>query len=165
MTLGLMLLLVPLVLIVAAVYASVGLGGGTGYLAVMALVGVPQGAIVHTALLLNIVVTGVAYLRFGRAGRMRWRLFLPFFLPAIPCAFLGGLVELDRTLFFGMLAVVLFLAGIGMVRSAADARERDELPNRPNRLEPRRRKRRPKEYSLMQHPRHWYHRRRDSGSR
>ena len=42
---------------------------------------------------------------------------------------------------------------------------RDELPNRPNRLEPRRRKRRPKEYSLMQHPRHWYHRRRDSGSR
>ena len=130
MTPGLMLLLVPLILIVAAVYASVGLGGGTGYLAVMALVGVPQGAIVHTALLLNIVVTGVAHLRFGRAGRMRWRLFLPFFLPAIPCAFLGGLLELDRRLFFGMLAVALFLAGIGMIRSAADAREREDLPNR-----------------------------------
>jgi len=130
MTLGLILLLAPLVLIVATVYASVGLGGGTGYLAVMALVGMPQGAIVHTALLLNIVVTGVAHLRFGLTGRMRWRLFLPFFLPAIPCAFLGGLLELDRKLFFGMLAVVLLLAGIGMVRSAAEAREREELPNR-----------------------------------
>lgn len=130
MTLGLMLLLVPLILIVAAVYASVGLGGGTGYLAVMALVGVPQGAIVHTALLLNIVVTGVAHLRFGRAGRMRWRLFLPFLLPAIPCAFLGGLLESDRRVFFGILTVALVLAGAGMIRSAAEAMEREGLPKR-----------------------------------
>jgi hypothetical protein len=42
---------------------------------------------------------------------------------------------------------------------------RDEVPDRPNRLEPRRRKRRPKEYSLMQHPRSWYHLRNDSGAR
>lgn len=41
----------------------------------------------------------------------------------------------------------------------------DKVPHRPNRLEPRRRKRRPKEYSLMQHPRNWYHRRHDSGAR
>lgn len=41
----------------------------------------------------------------------------------------------------------------------------DEVPDRPNRLEPRRRKRRPKEYSLMQHPRSWYHLRKDSGAR
>jgi hypothetical protein len=41
----------------------------------------------------------------------------------------------------------------------------DEIPYRPNRLEPRRRKRRPKEYSLMQHPRSWYHQRKDAGAR
>lgn len=41
----------------------------------------------------------------------------------------------------------------------------DKVPDRPNRLEPRRRKRRPKEYSLMQHPRSWYHHRKDEGAR
>ena len=130
MTLGLTLLLSPLIFVVAAVYASVGLGGGTGYLAVMALLRVPQGTLVPTALMLNILVTGIAYTRFGVAGRMRWRLFLPFFLPAIPCAFVGGLIEGDLRLFSGVLAVVLALAATGMARSAAGAAEREILPKR-----------------------------------
>ena len=66
----------------------VGLGGGTGYLAIMTLVGISAATMTPTALLLNLVVTGTALLRFGLAGRLKWRLFLPFLLPAMPAAFL-----------------------------------------------------------------------------
>lgn len=122
--------LAPLVLLVAVAYASVGLGGGTGYLAVMALVGMPHRVMAPTALLLNLIVTGVALLRFGVAGRLRWRLFLPFLLPAIPAAFVGGLVTADRRVFMALLAVALAAAGACMLRTAGRALERDTLPRR-----------------------------------
>jgi uncharacterized protein len=113
-----LVLLVPLVAIVAGVYALVGLGGGTGYLAIMTLVGVPAATITSTALLLNIVVTGVALLRFGFAGRLQPRLLLPFLAPAIPAAFLGGLVKADPRMFLGVMAVALAAASIVMFTSA-----------------------------------------------
>ena len=68
-----LLLLVPLCVLVAAAYAAVGLGGGTGYLAVMTLFGVDTETMPSTALALNIVVTSAALLRFGIAGRLRFR--------------------------------------------------------------------------------------------
>jgi uncharacterized membrane protein YfcA len=112
------LLLAPLFLLVAGLYASVGLGGGTGYLALMTLFGVPQGVMPSTALTLNIVVTGAALLRFGLAGRLRWRVLLPFLLPAIPAAFAGGLFEVEERLFLGVLAVGLAAAAAAMLHSA-----------------------------------------------
>ncbi len=112
----------------AGAYASVGLGGGTGYLAVMTLFGLPPEVLVPTALLLNIVVTSVALLRFGMAGRLRWRLLLPFLIPALPAAFAGGLVRADRSVFLTVLAVALLVAGLAMLRSSASAHERHELP-------------------------------------
>lgn len=125
---GTVLALAPLVLVVAAAYGSVGLGGGTGYLAVMTLFGLPPDVLASTALLLNIVVTGVALLRFGVAGRLRWRLFLPFLVPAVPAAFAGGLVDADRRVFLAVLAGALTLAGLTMLRSSARAEEREGLP-------------------------------------
>jgi hypothetical protein len=113
---------------VAGAYASVGLGGGTGYLAVMTLFGLPPDVLVPTALLLNILVTGVALLRFGVAGRLRWRLLLPFLIPALPAAFAGGLVNADRHVFLVILALALALAGVGMLRSSTRAREHEDLP-------------------------------------
>ena len=41
----------------------------------------------------------------------------------------------------------------------------DIVPDRPNRVEPRRKKRRPKEYSLLRKPRRWYHLHGDKGAR
>lgn len=125
---GLVLALAPLILLVAGAYASVGLGGGTGYLALMTLFGLPPDVLVPTALLLNIVVTGVALLRFGVAGRLRWRLLLPFLIPALPAAFVGGLVHADRRVFLTVLAVALLLAALAMLRSSGRAQEQDELP-------------------------------------
>lgn len=108
-------LLVPLVFLVAAAYAAVGLGGGSGYLAVMTLAGLPALKMTPTALLLNLVVTGAALLRFGMAGRLRWRLLLPFLLPALPAAFAGAWISADRRIFLTILALTLTGAACSML--------------------------------------------------
>lgn len=128
-----LLLLIPLVFVVAGAYATVGLGGGTGYLAVMTLVGMPAAAMTPTALFLNLVVTGSALIRFGLAGRLKWRLFLPFLLPAMPAAFLGGFVNAERKIFLALLAVTLMVAAFTMFRYAPNTPEHGQEPQR-NRL-------------------------------
>jgi uncharacterized membrane protein YfcA len=130
LTPGLLLILVPLVFVVAGAYASVGLGGGTGYLAVMTLVGMSTATMVPIALFLNLVVTGTALLRFGLAGRLKWRLFLPFLLPAMPAAFLGGIVIADRKVFLALLAVTLMAAAVTMFCNAPNALEHGQEPER-----------------------------------
>lgn len=127
---GSLLVLIPLVFIVAGAYASVGLGGGTGYLAVMTLVGISAATMTPTALFLNLVVTGAALLRFGLAGRLKWRLFLPFLLPAMPAAFLGGILTADRKVFLALLAGTLMAAAITMFRHAPNAQEHGLDPER-----------------------------------
>jgi uncharacterized membrane protein YfcA len=117
-------------MVVAGVYASVGLGGGTGYLAIMSLFGMSAATMPSTVLLLNIVVTGAALLRFGLAGRLNWRLLLPFLLPAMPAAFLGGFITADRKMFFVILAATLAIAAIAMFRKAPNAQEQEKYPGR-----------------------------------
>jgi len=125
-----MLLLAPLCALVAAAYAAVGLGGGTGYLALMTLFGIDTEAMPSTALALNIVVTGAALLRFGVAGRLRFGLLLPFLITAIPAAFAGGLITAPRRLFLAVLAVGLAAAAAAMLKSAAHT----EAPVPPTRV-------------------------------
>jgi hypothetical protein len=130
LTLGTILFLVPVVMVVAGVYASVGLGGGTGYLAILSLSGMSAATMTPTVLLLNIVVTGAALLRFGLAGRLNWRILLPFLLPAMPAAFLGGFITADRKIFFALLAAALAIAAIAMFRNAPNAQEQGKDPGR-----------------------------------
>lgn len=118
-----MWLLVPLCALVAAAYAAVGLGGGTGYLAVMTLFGVDTESMPSTALALNIIVTGAALLRFGIAGRLRAGLLAPFLIVAIPAAFVGGLIDAPQKIFLGVLAVGLGAAALAMIKTAASADE------------------------------------------
>jgi hypothetical protein len=115
-----MLLLAPLCALIAAAYAAVGLGGGTGYLAVMTLFGMDTEAMPSTALALNIVVTGAALLRFGVAGRLQTGILLPFLIPAIPAAFVGGLITAPRRLFLLVLAIGLAAAAAAMLKSATN---------------------------------------------
>jgi uncharacterized protein len=126
---GSLILLTPLVAVIAGAYASVGLGGGTGYLAVMTLVGMPATTMTSTALVLNLVVTGAALLRFGLAGRLNWHLFLPFLIPAMPAAFLGGLVTANRKVFFFLLSSALAIAGLAMFRSQPSTQDTQKRPN------------------------------------
>lgn len=100
------------VLVVAFLYSSVGHAGASGYIAVMALFGVAPAVIKPAALLLNIAVACIGSMQFWRAGYFQWRLFWPFALLSVPCAFLGGYANLP-THFFKMLVgmVLLFSAG------------------------------------------------------
>ena len=120
--------LCPLFAAVAAAYSAVGLGGGTGYVAIMVLAGLPSQNIPSTALLLNMGVTGVALCRYGLAGRVRPGVLAPFLLPAIPAAFVGGLCQLPNRAFFAVLAVALLLAAAATFRSAWRC---DEEPHKP----------------------------------
>ncbi|HEX8572996.1 MAG TPA: TSUP family transporter [Allosphingosinicella sp.] len=78
----------------AALYSTVGHGGASAYLAIMALFAVAPETMRPTALALNLVVAGFAGLRYGQAGQVNWRLLAAFAFPAAPAAFLGGAIGL-----------------------------------------------------------------------
>lgn len=106
--------LVPVFLAVAFTYALAGFGGGSTYLAVLALAGWSAADMRVTALVCNIVVAGGATVRYARAGRLPWRRALPLVLVSVPAAYLGGRVDLPREQFLGLLGGVLLLAGAAM---------------------------------------------------
>lgn len=84
------LLLASLIFIAAVLYSSVGHGGASGYLAAMALFGIEPAVMKPTALVLNIIVSAIATLKFYRSGCFNRSLCWQFALGSIPCAFLGG---------------------------------------------------------------------------
>jgi uncharacterized membrane protein YfcA len=94
----------------AALYASVGHGGASAYLAVMGLTGLAPEEMKPIALTLNIVVSAMALVMFARAGHFRPKLFWPLAAASIPAAFLGGWLQSPDPLFKLILAAAL-LAG------------------------------------------------------
>ena len=94
----------------AALYSSVGHGGSSAYIAIMALFGVPTGVMRPTALALNVLVSGLASVRFIRAGQFRWRILWPFLLGALPMAYVGGMISLPSSAYRPLLGVVLWLS-------------------------------------------------------
>ncbi len=104
--------------IIAMVYASVGFGGGSSYLALMVMMGWPQSVIRPSALLCNIVVVVGGTIIFGRAGHIDLRKSWPFVVASVPFAFLGGYWKLSDQTFFLLLGITLILASIALwVRS------------------------------------------------
>jgi len=94
------------------VYSSVGFGGGSSYLALMAIFGVDFQVLKAIALLCNIiVVTGGVYW-FWKRGFLDWKKVLPLTLLSIPLAYLGGSIELTERIFFLIAGVALTVAGI-----------------------------------------------------
>ncbi len=104
------LLIIVLVFAVAVLYSSVGHGGASGYLAVMALMAVTPEITRPTALLLNICVASIATVQFWRAGHISWRLLLPFAAASVPAAFIGALIVLPTKAYTAVLGVVLIAA-------------------------------------------------------
>jgi uncharacterized protein len=102
----------------AALYASVGHGGASSYLAVMGLFSLAPDVMKPTALALNILVASVATFKFYRAGLFSWRLFWPFAVASIPAAFVGGAVMLPAWWYKIVVGVVLLYAAVWMFRSA-----------------------------------------------
>ena len=96
-----------LLFIVALLYASVGHGGASGYLALMAIYGFVPEVMKPTALILNLFVSLTSFLMFLKGGHFKWKLFLPFALASIPFAFLGGTISLEAHMYKKILGVLL----------------------------------------------------------
>src|SRR5688500_16159967 len=103
-------LIIPAIFIVAILYSSVGHGGASGYLAVMAFFAVAPGVTRPTALLLNLFVASIGTVQFYRAGHFSWRIFLPFAAASIPMAFVGGMIQLPTNVYKIVLGLVLLAA-------------------------------------------------------
>ncbi len=98
-----------LLFIVAFLYASVGHGGASGYLALMALYGIAPDVMKPTALLLNIFVSLISFMQFYKARHFNWKIFLPLALASLPLAFAGGLMVINGDVYKKILGVLLLL--------------------------------------------------------
>lgn len=101
-----------LMALAAALYTAVGHGGASAYLAIMALFAVPAATMKPTALVLNLVVSGFASVRYIRAGQFDARLLLAFAVTAVPMAFVGGRIELPGEFYRPLVGLVLWAAAV-----------------------------------------------------
>lgn len=99
----------------AMLYSSVGHGGASAYIAIMALFGVPPAAMRPTALMLNIVVSALNSVCYVRAGYFRWRTLWPFLVSAVPMAYVGGTIILPGSVYRPMVGVVLWLSALRLL--------------------------------------------------
>ena len=107
--------LTGLFLLMAVLYSTVGQGGGSGYLAAMALVGVAPEDFRLIALTLNVVVASIGVVKFRRAGHFDGRLLLPFAVASVPAALVGGALSLPGHVFKPLMGLVLLGAAILVV--------------------------------------------------
>ena len=104
-----LLLFYGLLFVVAFLYASVGHGGASGYLALMALFSVAPDVMKPTALLLNLFVSLTSFIQFYRGKHFLWKIFLPLAIASVPLAFVGGMVAVDGTVYKKMLGLLLLI--------------------------------------------------------
>ncbi len=101
--------------VVALLYASVGFGGGSSYLALLVLWQVPYAIIPAIALICNIVVVAGNSVHYARAGYINWRLLLPITLASIPAAYFGGSLHIAKDIFVIILFVGLLATGVRLL--------------------------------------------------
>lgn len=118
------LLILP---IVSFLYASVGHGGASGYLALMAIFSFAPETMKPTALLLNLFVAAISFYYFYKEGFFNKRLFILFAITSIPLAFIGGTLEVDASIYKKILAVLLLFAILKMLN--VFGKESDTIKN------------------------------------
>ncbi len=123
---GPMAAFLALIAAAAVLYSSVGHGGASAYLAVMALFGVPAAVMKPTALVMNLGVAGLGTFRFATASLVPWRLLLPICAGSVPAAYVGGMIQLPTTSHRVLLGAVLLFAAVrlAMRQTSGDLRPR-----------------------------------------
>jgi len=106
-----MIILSILFFVTAILYASVGFGGGSTYLALMLIWDIPYYIFPVIALICNIFVVSGNSFNYIKAGNLNLKLLLPYLVGSIPLAFFGGSLQIDKNLFEIFLFIVLTLAG------------------------------------------------------
>lgn len=117
------IIIILAIFVVAVLYSSVGHGGASGYLAVMALLAVAPEITRPTALLLNVFVASIAAFQFYRAGYFSWKIFLPFAITSVPLAFIGGMIQLPTNVYKIILGLVLLFAAARLAWKFTSERE------------------------------------------
>lgn len=102
-------------LIIAFLYASVGHGGASGYLALMALLNISPAVMKPTALILNLIVSLVSFLSFYKARHFKSTMLWPLVATSIPAAYLGSIIPVSEPMYKKILAIVLLIAVIRML--------------------------------------------------
>ena len=98
--------------VTAILYSSVGFGGGSTYLALLLIWGIPYQIFPIIALSCNIIVVSGNSFNYIRAGNLNLKLLLPYLIGSIPLAFIGGSLPVEKKFFEILLLIVLSVAGL-----------------------------------------------------
>ena len=107
-----MIILTILFLITACIYSSVGFGGGSTYLALLLLWGIPFTVFPVIALCCNIIVVLGNCINYTRAGNLNLKLLIPYLIGSVPLAYLGGTLSINKEIFEILLFTILIIAGL-----------------------------------------------------
>jgi len=99
---------------IAVIYSSVGFGGGSSYLAVMALFSFPFLLMPKISLVCNIIVVSGGSLIFFKHGYLKIKKVWPFVIGSIPLSFLGGMIQIEKKFFLILLGFCLLTAGVNL---------------------------------------------------
>lgn len=92
---------------VAFLYAAVGHGGASGYLALMAIYGIAPEEMKPTALILNLFVSITSFMHYYKGGYFKYKIFIPMAAASIPLAFIGGMITVEENIYKRILGVLL----------------------------------------------------------
>ena len=121
-----MALLAILFLVTAILYSSVGFGGGSTYLALLLIWGIPYFIFPVIALSCNIIVVSGNCFNYIRAGNLNFRLLVPYLIGSVPLAYIGGSLPIEKQLFEILLLLVLAAAGTLLLFNFKSYDDREE---------------------------------------
>jgi uncharacterized membrane protein YfcA len=101
------ILIILLLFIVAILYSSVGHGGASGYIAILALFNTQTALMKSSSLILNIFVSAIAFFQFYRAGHFKWKMFAFFAITSIPCSYIGSTFPIDDNTYKRILGICI----------------------------------------------------------
>ena len=123
------LLFLTLLIVIAFLYSSIGHGGASGYLGLMALFSISPLLMRSSALILNLFVGGVAFFSYYRGGYFKVKILIPFIITSIPMAFWGATIEINPKLYKIILGIFLLIAVARML--IIKPKENKDLKNPP----------------------------------
>jgi hypothetical protein len=117
-------ILAPVLFLTALVYTSVGLGGGSSYVAVLFLFGIPLAKIPPIALFFNITAASIALYKFSKKGYFDPKLVLPFVIASVPATFLGARLSFEEKILTFIFAGVLFIMALILLLKKKEVKTR-----------------------------------------
>jgi hypothetical protein len=123
------MILLAAVFVVAFFYSSVGHGGATGYLAALALLGIAPVSARVAVLVANVLVAGIAWWQFWRAGHFDWKILFWFAIASVPFAVLGSKIHISPHAYKLVLGAVLMVAGLVLLLRSRW--QTDDVPIKP----------------------------------